>query len=115
MPAEISCIRGEGDRMSARLSSDVGLEVAPPQMHRLASVHVEDPMRSLNRWFVRLSALTRHHRARAAMACPITGDERDGTACRDVLPTARIDGAVMRVGLCAGQSGMGAQAPCPFA
>jgi hypothetical protein len=76
-------------------------------MHRLASVHVEDPMRSLNRWLVWLSvsASARHHCARAVAACPITGDGCDGTACRGALPMTRLDGAVMRVELRA-RSGM---------
>src|SRR5882672_1144351 len=58
-------------------------------MHRLASVHVEDPMRSPNRWLVSLAALTRHSRGRAMAACPIAGDGCDGTAGLGVLGETR--------------------------
>jgi hypothetical protein len=97
--------------IEGQLNSSVGLEDTPP-MHRLASVHVENPMRSLNRRLVWLSAPTRHHRARAAAACPMTGDGGEGTACPGAVPMTWLGGAVMRifgVELCARGSGMEAR------
>jgi hypothetical protein len=49
-------------------------------MHRSVSVHVEDPTRSLNRWHVWLTTVTRHHRGWAVAACRIAGDGCDGSA-----------------------------------
>lgn len=59
-------------------------------MHRSASVHVEDPVRSPDRWLASLTALTRHHRGRTVAACPIAGGRYDGTAGRGVLGETRV-------------------------
>jgi hypothetical protein len=46
-------------------------------------------MRSPNRWLVSLAVPTRHHRGRAVAACPIAGDDCDGTAGHGELRALR--------------------------
>jgi hypothetical protein len=71
----------------------------------IGSVHIEDPMRSLNRWLVWLSALARYHHARSRLqlACDESAlirapHESALIACKlaDVFAVTRPQGGVAR-------------------